>query len=350
MWIRWLQPGLRGCPILRALSSAVMRRSPVASGKPTSRYEPWGLGHNSFSLVPIYTRDSTLRGPVMRNPFSSGPSSGVWPMNILFVKCLRICSLILLPIWALQPTANADPVPVRSVQGTIHGFLELRSEDGQVVASGDSFQVVRGNRVTSRTVFHFKDGSIDDETTVFSQRRAFQLISDHRIQKGPSFPHPMEVLVDVPTGQVTVHSTGKDGKEEVKTDHLDLPLDLANGIVPVILENLPPNSPAATVSMVVATPKPRLVKLVISNVGDDTCFVAGSPRKAIHYNIKINLGGVTGVVAPLIGKAPPDIQIWTIGGEATTFARERGPLYPEGPMMTIQLVSPTWPDAPQPGH
>jgi hypothetical protein len=271
-------------------------------------------------------------------------------MSILFLKRLRICSLVLLPVWALQPNAKADPVPVRAVQGTIHGFLELRSEDGQVVASGDSFQVVRGSRVTSRTIFHFKDGSLDDETTVFSQRSAFQLISDHHIQKGPSFPHPMDVLIDVRSGQVTVHSTGKDGKEEVKSDHLDLPPDLANGLVPIVVQNLSPSSPALTVSMVVMTPKPRLVKLVISNVGKERCFVAGSSREAIHYSIKINLGGVVGVVAPLVGKAPPDIQIWTIGGESTTFARERGPLYAEGPMMTIQLASPTWPDTAKDGH
>jgi hypothetical protein len=272
-------------------------------------------------------------------------------MNLLFVKRLRIYSLILPLVWVLQPIANADAAPVRSVQGTIHAFLELRSEDGQVVASGDTFQVVEGNRIKARTLFQFKDGSIDDETTIFSQRRTFQLISDHRIQKGPFFPHPMDVLIDVPGGKVTVRSTGKDGKEEVKTDHLDLPRDLANGMVPVLLENLGPNSPVTTVSVVIATPKPRLVKLVISKVGEDKCLVAGSPRKAIHYDIKIDLGGVAAVVAPLIGKAPPDIQIWTIGGEATTFARERGPLYPEGPMMTIQLVSPTWPDeAPKPGH
>ncbi len=133
-------------------------------------------------------------------------------MNILFVKRLRICLLMLMLFWALQPTAKADPVPVRSVSGTIRGFLELRSEDGQVVASGDSFQVVRGNRVTSRTIFHFKDGSIDDETTVFTQRRTFQLISDHRIQKGPSFPHPTDVLINAQTGEVIVHSTRKRGE------------------------------------------------------------------------------------------------------------------------------------------
>ena len=96
-------------------------------------------------------------------------------------------------------------MPVRHVQGTFHGFLELRSEAGRVVASGDSLQFVHGDRITSETIFRFKDGSIDDETTVYSQHRTFQLISDHHVQKGPSFPHPMDVLIDARSGQVTAH-------------------------------------------------------------------------------------------------------------------------------------------------
>jgi hypothetical protein len=35
-----------------------------------------------------------------------------------------------------------------------------------VLAVGDLFEVVRGDRVTSRLIFRFKDGSVDDETTV----------------------------------------------------------------------------------------------------------------------------------------------------------------------------------------
>jgi hypothetical protein len=271
-------------------------------------------------------------------------------MKILLAQRLRSCSSFALLVFALQPTAEADPIPVRYVGGAIHGFVELRSEDGRVVASGDITRVVHGERITSRTLFHFKDGSIDDETTVFSQHFTFQLISDRHIQKGPSFPHPMDVLIDARSGQVTVHFKGKDGKEEVKTDHLDLPLDLANGMVPMVVENLQSDAHQTTVSMVVATPKPRLVKLVISNVGEDNYSLAGSPRKATHYEIKIDLGGVAGIVAPIIGKAPPNIQIWTIGGQATTFVREQGPIYPEGPLMTIQLASPVWPNTPMSIH
>ena len=243
----------------------------------------------------------------------------------------------------MADSAPARPTPVRFVQGFLHGFLELRTEDGRVVASGDNLQVVHGDRVTTQTLFTFKDGSVDDETTVFSQHAAFRLITYHRIQKGPYFPHPIDLTIDAASGKVTVRSAGKDGKEEVTTDHVDLPPDLANGIVPLVLENTRPDTAETTVSVLVATPKPRLVKLVLSKRGEESFSVGGAPRKAIHYEIKIELGGVAGIVAPFIGKEPPNIQIWIIGGQAPGFLREQGPLYPDGPMMTIQLASPVWP-------
>jgi len=234
-------------------------------------------------------------------------------------------------------------MPVRYVQGSFHGFLELRSEGGSVVASGDSLQFVHGDRITAETIFRFKDGSVDDETTVYTQHRTFHLISDHHVQKGPSFPHPMDVLIDTVSGNVTVHSTDKDGKEEVKTDHMTLPEDLANGLIPVVVQNMQAAQQGTTVEMVVMAPKPRVVKLVITNLGEENCSIVDVATKATHYEIKIVLGGAIGLIAPLVGKAPPNIQVWVIRGKAPTFAREQGPLYAEGPMMTIQLASPVWP-------
>jgi hypothetical protein len=55
-------------------------------------------------------------------------------------------------------------------------------------------------------------------------------------------------------------------------------------------------------------------------------------------------------VAPIIGKAPPDIQIWPAAGQVPTFIREQGPIYPDSLVMTIQLASPTWPDASKSGN
>lgn len=270
-------------------------------------------------------------------------------MKTHLAHSLQSWPLIITLLCVGQAGVQAAPVPVRYVRGTIHGLLELRAEDGHVVASGDLVQVVHGGQITAQLTFHFKDGSIDDETTVFSQRHTFQLITDHHVQKGPSFPQPIDLFIDCRSGKVIVRSTGKDGKEDVKTSQLHLPPDLANGLVSTVIENIRPGTQETKVSMLAATPSLRLVTLSISSHGEETFSVAGAPHKAVHYEIKIELGGIAGVVAPMIGKQPPNIQVWTLAGQAPTFVREQGQLYPESPNYTIQLAGPTWPDAPDSG-
>ena len=303
---------------------------------------------DQFSRVIVPENHQAVTPPLQPFPrIRPSYESEVKRMKTYTAQRLRLWSMIALLFCAWQPGAQAAPVPVRFVRGTIHGFLELRSDDGRVVASGDLVQVARGNQVTSQVTFHFKDGSIDDETAVFSQRHNFQLISDHHIQKGPAFPHPIDLLIDCRSGKVTVRSTGKDGKEQVKTSNLKLPPDLANGMVSAIIENLRPDAQETKVSMLAATPDLRVVTLSILSHGEEPFSLAGAPRKAIHYEIKIEIGGLAGLLAPMIGKQPPNIQVWVIGGQAPCFLREQGPIYPEGPIYTIELASPTWPEPPQ---
>ena len=116
----------------------------------------------------------------------------------------------------LSSAVLAEPVPVRFAEGIVHGFLSLRTTDGALVANGDLIQVARGDRVTSRLVFHFKDGSLRDETSVFSQRQSFRLISNHLVQKGPTFPQSLDLRIDCATGQVTFRYTDDHGTEKVE--------------------------------------------------------------------------------------------------------------------------------------
>lgn len=146
-----------------------------------------------------------------------------------------------------------------------------------------------------------------------------------------------------------VRSRGKDGKEEVKSEHMDLPSDLVNGLLLSIVKNIGPDTPETKVSMLVATPKPRLIKLAISPAGEEPFSLVGYSRKAMRYEIKVELGGIAGVAAPLIGNEPPNIQNWILGGEAPAFVKEEGQLYLGGPIWTIQLTSPVWPDLPHSG-
>lgn len=266
--------------------------------------------------------------------------------NPLVVHVLRSCCFLAVLMVCLGLCASAEPVPVRHVEGTLHGFLVLRAEDGHVVAVGDLTQVPHGSRMSSRLVFRFKDGSVDDDTTVYSQHGTFQLIQDHHIQKGPFFPHPLDMSIDGRSGQVTTRSAGSNGKDEVKVDHMDLPADLANGLLLALTENLQPEAAETKASMIVATPKPRLVKLTISSAGEEPFSIAGQGRKARRFNVKFELGGVTGLVAPLVGKQPPDLHIWIMEGPAPAFVKEQGILFEGGPVLTIELTSPVWPQSP----
>jgi hypothetical protein len=74
----------------------------------------------------------------------------------------------------------------------------------------------------------------------------------------------------------------------------------------------------------------------------DSFSVGGTEHKAKHYIGKIKIGGVAGVVAPLIGKQPPDTDLWITSGDAPTFLKSKGPVSADSPVWEIQLTSPEW--------
>jgi len=149
--------------------------------------------------------------------------------------------------------------------------------------------------------------------------------------------------VDGLSGRVTVSYTGEDGERKTETERLKVPPDLANGMILTVLKNVHSASPPKTISYVAATPKPRLVKLAITLVGEEPFSTGGAARKATHYVLKVEIGGISGLLAPLLGKQPPDSHVWILGGEAPAFVKSEQPLYLGGPLWRIELVSPVWP-------
>jgi hypothetical protein len=252
--------------------------------------------------------------------------------------------LITLLLALTSLTIHADPIPVRRPQGTLHGFLVLRSEEGKILANGDLTQTLRNGIVTTRVTFRFRDGSLDDETTVFSQATNFKLITDHHIQKGPSFHDPLDITVEAATGQVTSRTTDKDGKEKVTEDHLDLAPDLtSNNLLLIQLMNLPADATSTTLPMIAPAAKPRLIKATITSVGETPVTTGTLRRKATEYLIKIDIGGVAKVIAPIVGKAPADTHIWMIPGDAPSFVRQEGQFFSGGPIWSVEQTAPTLP-------
>ena len=245
---------------------------------------------------------------------------------------------------AIRGSLLADNVKVRFAEGLTRGFLSVSDDSDKHIGDGDVQQLVQNDRVTNHFVLRFKDGSRYDDTTVFTQDGVFRLLTDHLIEQGPAFKGAMETEIDTAKGQVTVRYKDTHGKDKTLSKQMELPSDLANGILYVLVKDINSNAGPATVSFLAATPEPRLVKLIFTREGTDAFATGAVRRDAEHYVIHADIGGLTGVVARLIGRQPPDTEMWVIGGEAPTFAGSRGPLDSNGGFWKISLVSPVLAD------
>jgi hypothetical protein len=238
----------------------------------------------------------------------------------------------------------ASPVPARFIEGSLHGFLVLSTLEDVLIASGDLLQVGRDGGVKSRLVFHFKDGSVFDETVAFTQRNVFTMQSYHLVQRGPVFPEDTEISLERASGKYHVKTRArKDGREKVFEGTLDLPPDTYNGMVLTVVKNLSGGA-GETVHMVAFTPAPKLIKLKLLPAGEHRIMVGGSEKTATRYALKPMLGIWLKLFASLLGRMPPDNHAWIVTADVPAFVKFEGPLYMEGPAWRIELTSPRWPD------
>jgi hypothetical protein len=245
------------------------------------------------------------------------------------------------------PAARGEPVAVAHREGLAHGFIALRSLDGETLASGDLVQIPRGSRVTATLRFRFKDGSLREETTVYTQRGSFHMVRNHIVQRGPAFKTQLESTIEE-DGRITVRYSEDGGEEKVIRERMKLPPDVANGLTLAVLKNLEGRSKKAKVSMVAITPKPRLVELELEAGGEERFDAAGVEHEATHWVIKVHVPGITGAIASVLGKIPPDSHVWVARGDAPTFVKAELQLAFGGPTWRLELASPTWPPAPPP--
>jgi hypothetical protein len=219
----------------------------------------------------------------------------------------------------------------------------VRSLDGAVIGRGELMQrVQRGGLVKSHIVFRFKDGSLHDEEVTFSQQRVFVMLRYHLVQRGPSFPERIDVSIDRDTGEYRIRSlTGEEGREEVLTGHVDLPSDVYNGMLFMVLQNLQKGA-NQTVSLLAFMPTPQVITLRLLPMGEQIVHIADVPSKAMHYTFQPEIGAIRKFFGEASGKLPADFHYegWILTGEMPSFVQFQGPLQLMGPILRIEPVTP----------
>jgi hypothetical protein len=232
---------------------------------------------------------------------------------------------------------------VRFTEGVVHGFLVLRTVDGAQVAQGDLLQLARTGGVEGRTVFHFDDGSLFEETVVFTQQRVFSMQRYHLVQRGPAFPADTDISLDRAASTYRVKITNhKDGQVKLLEGKIDLPPDVYNGMIFAVTKNLAKGAPA-TVHYVGFSPEPRIIELQIAPANDQKVIVGKLEKTAVHYVLKPDLGMWLNFFAAIAGRTPPDEHVWVATDDVPAFVRFEGPLYIGGPVWRLELTSPRFP-------
>lgn len=252
------------------------------------------------------------------------------------LRRLRRGVLVIVPL--LVATAlDAAPVRVHIPEGTMRGFLVVRTPQKTRIGHGELIQKARGDQVDSRLLLQLEDGSVHDERTTYSQRGVFRLEAYRLTQRGPSFPGA-EISFDRKTGRYQAKTRERTGApEETASGEIEMPEDLYNGMALLLLKNLPPGEGAAA-QLAAFTPKPRLLRMELHREGQDRTALGGDPKPAVRYLVNLEVGGVTGVVASLIGKTPPDLRYWLVGGDIPAFVRFEGAMFLNGPVWRVEMA------------
>jgi hypothetical protein len=237
---------------------------------------------------------------------------------------------------------GAETVKVRLPEGISRGFLVVREPGGGPIGYGELVQKPVQGGLSNRLRLKFTDGSVYDEALTFSQRDVFRLEAYKLVQRGPSFP-TSEVEFDRKSGRYRSRTQDeKGGEEKTASGPLDMPPDLYNGMAMTLLKNLPPGG-RASAQLAAFTPKPRLIKMMLGPEGEGTARVGPETKRVTRYLVKLEIGGLTGVVASLIGKDPPDLRYWLVSGEVPAFARFEGAMYLNGPVWQLEMTVLEWP-------
>jgi len=245
-----------------------------------------------------------------------------------------LASSVALIVAPVKPEA----VSVRWAEGTVHGFVELRTQSGTVIAHCDLLQIPRDSDIESRLVFHFTDSSDFRETVTFSQHGVFRLEAYHLVQKGKAFPADLDVTLSGNGDYVVKRTSPEDGKEKQYSGRVDLPSDTYNGMIPIIGKNVDRKA-GRTVHIVAFTPKPIVLPLAFVPSATEPITLGTHRENTVRFTLKPKLNVLQRVGAALKRQTPPDSYLWIVTDEVPAFVRFEGPMY-SGPVWRVELTSP----------
>ena len=86
------------------------------------------------------------------------------------------------------------------------------------------------------------------------------------------------------------------------------------------------------------------MKTVLSAEGEERVRVGPEARTVTRHLVKLELAGLTGLLASHLGKEPPERRYWLATGAVPAFLRFEGAMSLNGPVWRLDPATVQWPD------
>ncbi len=260
-------------------------------------------------------------------------------MRLLAPMAMVALVALLASVCGCSSPPPTSTVPVRYAEATLHGFLVMKDASGAVIAHGDQIQTMQGADLNAKTAFGFSDGSYFEEKVTYTQDGVFRMRSYSLIARGPAFKKDWEIHLDADAQKYRLTTQERGKQPETSEGPLAIPSDTSNGMVPTLAKNLMSQG-SVRVHFVAFTPEPRIVVVEVAVAGQDGTLTGSASSPVFRFVAKPELDGLTRFFAKLLGKLPPDAQIWIVGGEMPGFLRSEASMVPDEPVWRIELAAP----------
>src|SRR5207248_382770 len=143
--------------------------------------------------------------------------------------------------------------------------------------------------------------SFFEERVTFTQHDVFRLVSYRLIQTGPAFAQDLDAsLAREGNHYRVVARSHPDGRERTWEGSMDLPPDLYNGMIIMLLKNLSARD-TEVVHLLAFTPRPRMIELALVPAGRPRVLNGSSSETALLFDLKPKLGALVGFFAHVMG-------------------------------------------------
>jgi hypothetical protein len=229
-----------------------------------------------------------------------------------------------------------DPRSASKVEGTAHGFPELRAQDGTKLGDGEFEQWLEGDALHVRLRYELETGGWIEERSVL--RQVPKLVQEEWswIEFRAGVLH-RKFEIDFLTGEAVAEKRGKDGVERME-EELDVEpgrafAGFAWGLAIRANRELLLRGETVRLKGVGFTPKPTAATVEISFRGLERLSMAGRTIPGEHYVIHPK---VPWIAKPFVES--PDSSVW-LTLPPSAFLRFEGPLAePDDPIIRVDLL------------